>query len=564
MANLNKELEILLKNHLKNGFIDSEKILKDPKEWISLYENYENPASEKPYDDLKGIKVEDVNPYFLKYNIKRFWFKDDESQIVVENDEIVAFQDGVRIILKAGSFIDGGEVDYVEDISKEKYKEFVYLYLPKKIQKPSENFYLHTHGDYLLRNYYQPIIRFYFSLEPKSIEEVNNLIKEIRDYFNSRKIPFQLKTPYTLDNFNRCDTLVLYVAQSHYFYVWEFIKGLKKYGGQGNKKILRNQLPLFVKELYKGVGLAEDTFFTEDSFGQQRCKLIIEAITTLSKDENKVSIQNIIEYLEKQGYNVDEFYRNPYTGFEYKFNEPVVEPLPFKLEWRYKKYLYGKFNDVARDYALELMERAIWLDDTDFTWLSYEEKGSYKPLNEKEKQEIFWFFDRLIKIKENRDFFPENVLRIIEQKVNGFETDPNFLKKVNVWKSSTKTLYNKYKKIILLRTHDFSIEAVKSHWKKLVETPLSKKEKMLIDGAISFIKSFDIADISDDEIYNIGRQDFERNDMLEIAKRINKKYLNINYPIRNDFGNYEYCPTSKGKLQVAMIMLYIYCPSLYD
>lgn len=578
MAKLNDELQILLENYIENEFVDTEKILKDPEEWKILYEKYINPISEKPYDSLKNIMIEEVNPYFLRYNIKRFWFKDTESKIAVKDDEIVAFQDGVKVILKPGDYINGGEVDYVEDITKEKYKEFVYLYLPQKIQKPSDNFYLHTHGDYLLRNYYQPIIRFYFSLDPTKLKEIRYFIQLIRNYFNDRKIPFQLKTPYTLDNFNRTDTLVLYIAQNHYFYTREFIKKLRDIGNR--EKILRNKLPLFVKvlsegtiigegeECVNGIGFAEDPFFTEDSFGQQRCKLIIEAINNLSKTENTVSTQSIIDYLNtKEGYNIDEFYRNPHTNFDYSFeyfdNNSNI-PLSSTWDLKYLTIFKYRFLEVARDYALELMERAVWLSENDFTWISYSveenNKGNYQLLNEQEKSEIVWALDRVLKVKSNREYFPDNVIKIIEDKVSLLEKDLDFKTKMKGWSSKIVQKYSSIQEKILDVPFDEKINKL-VQWKRL---PFIEKEKNIYEGVISFLQSFDDNDIEPATFHALNRDDFQNNDMFSIASKIRKKYININYPIPNKFGNYEYSPTSDGKLKILMIMLYVAYPNLFD
>jgi hypothetical protein len=576
MANLNNELQGLLNHYIKDGFVDTEKILKDPEEWKILYENYKNPNSEKPYDNLKDIKIEEVNPYFLRYNIKRFWFKDAASKITVGDNEIVAFQDGVKVILKPGDYINGGEVGYVEDITKEKYKEFVYLYLPQKIQKPSDNFYLHTHGDYLLRNYYQPIIRFYFSLDPAKLKEIRSFIQLIRNYFNDRKIPFQLKTPYTLDNFNRADTLVLYIAQNHYFYTREFIKKLRDIGNRDG--VLRNKLPLFVKVLSKktileeeyvnGIGFAEDPFFTEDSFGQQRCKLIIDTIKEISKSDSTVSIQSIIDYLNtNEGYSIDEFYRNPYTNFDYCFeyfdsNSNIQLSSTWHLQ--YLTIFKYRFLEVARDYALELMERAVWLNEDDFTWISYSveenKKGIYQMLDEQEKREIIWALDRVLKVKGNREYFPDNVIKIIENKLNLFENDPDFKTKMKGWSSKIVKKYSALQEKMLNLPFSEKINKLMK-WKDL---SLIEKEKNIYEGVISFLQSFDDNDIDPAIFHALNTGDFQNNDMVSIASKIRKKYTNINYPIPNKFGNYEYSPTSDGKLKILMIMLYVAYPNLFD
>lgn len=562
---LKENLRILLKGYfLDNDLIDSKKVLISQEEWKNFYEKYKNSDPEIIGDSLKDVKIEDVKPYFEKYNIKRFWFKDTESTVAVKDNEIVAFQDGVKIILKPGDYINGGEVDGLEENPKAKYQEFVYVYFPQKINKASDNFYIFTQGNYLLRNYYQPIIRYYFSLKPIQ-EKVSVFVEEIKNYLNDRKIPFQLKTPYKLNNFNRSDTLVLYVAQNHYFYLQEFIKTLKESG----KEILRkDRLPLFVRELYTGIGFAEDPYFSADSFGEQRCKLTIEAIQSLSDRGCEVSINTVINYFIENGYNEIEFYRNPYTKFDYKFenlNEIVSEANQLKKS-SIGKLLYLKYNGIALDYALDLIERAIWLDEATITWFSYDKEEQYRILKEEELYEIYWFLDKIIKINSNRKFFPTNIINLIENKINALKSDEKYNDTIDHLKYQTSSLYDyliKNNSLDLTKYYQNKLQNLKN-WSNI--TTLQKVERRRLDyiqrvGAWMGITK--VPTIKNGDIYKIAKEHFKENDMFMLAERLYRD-AKIDYPIQNEFGNYEYCPTSQGKLQVAMIMMFVYCPSLYD
>lgn len=566
---LKKDLSVLLSDFpINGGIIDATLIIGCSNAKDRMYIKYQTRIDINA--NTPRIPIEEVKSFFLKYNIRRFWFKDSVSKYFVEEDEIVAFQDGVNIILKSGSYINGGQVDY--DLEKSKYKEFVYVYDPQKIYKKTDTFYLMTYGEYLLNNINQPIVRFYFSFTPNK-HKVQNFLNEIRDYFNQRKIPFQFKTPYLLVDFLRSDTLVLYVAQNHYFYIREFLKELiqkeeRESILEKRDSILRDSLPLFVKKISRGVGFAEDPFYTSNSFGEERCEIIYNIINELTIP---VTIGNIASKLKSRGYSNGEFFRNPHTEFNYDFDyftransatllETInLETLPYLNIFKYR------FLEVARDYSLELLERANWKGENDFSWFSYNEeegdngykKGYYKFLDKDETKEIFWVLDRIFRVKAIREYFPKNVIRIVEDKVDKFKDDELFKGKIKIWKTtlsySYAYIYDSLSKISL--TEQFT---------PFINPAGKGKKSALYDGVLNFLKGFNLNDIKPEEFQNISKEEFRKNDMLGIAKKIKKKYTNINYPIPNTFGNYEYVPTSDGKLNVLMIMLFVSYPSLFD
>jgi hypothetical protein len=548
-----------------NGIIGTENIV-----------GYGHNATDKMYNRYKkpvpspvaqtGKVIEYVKPFFQDFNIRRFWFKDSKNKIAIKEGETMAFQDGINIILKPGMYIDGGEA---EGVTKEdRYKEFAYVYYPQKIKLAIENFYLHTYGEYLLRNANQPIIRFYFSLEPDKVK-VRAFTDKIRDYFNERKIPFQYKTPHELANFGRGDTLVLYVAQNHYFYILEFIHSLIKH----NKDILRENLPLFVKKIAEGVGFAEDPFFAgKDSFGEHRCDLIYDAINEIGKNNKSVSIDDIIAYTIDKGYNPEEFYRNPYTKFDYKFDEYLIEA-DIVAEMSVGRYYRFPYNRVALEYGLELMEKAVWLDKDTFTWFSYHEDENggekyYKELDEHENLEIFAFLDKLLKIRYNRSKFPNNVVRIIEEKIQKSQTSDldNYktnLKKVLSESKANANYENIWKNVYQINTSVISMFS--KNTKNIIPNILIEREYEKIEENINeFLDSWDSRNITPEHIHKLNISELTNAEAFKEAIKIYYKFAKPNYPIANEFKNYEYCPGIKGKLQVGTIMLFVYCPSLYD
>ncbi|PWK28885.1 hypothetical protein LV89_00438 [Arcicella aurantiaca] len=544
---------------IKEDIIDIKNIVGCSNAKDKMYESY------KKNIPLLGVQsdevIENVKPFFQDFNIRRFWFKDSQNKIAIKEGQTMAFQEGINIILKPGMYVDGGEAE--ESKKEDRYKEFVYVYYPQKIKLAIENFYVYTYGEYLLRNTNQPIIRFYFSLVP-DVSKVRTLTNEIREYFNQRKIPFQYKTPHKLANFGRADTLVLYVAQNHYFYVIEFIISLIK----ANTDILRKEIPLFVKEIAKGVGFAEDPFFAgKDSFGEHRCALVYEAINEIAKNNKTVSIDEIIDYIKTKGYNTEEFYRNPYTNFDYSFDKESKENV---FDMRIGKIYYFPYNRVALNCGLELMERAVWIDKNTFTWFSYNEDGGqkfYKMLDENEKLEIFSFLDKLLKIKYNRSRFPQKVIRIIEEKVGDYKKNQtNYSENL---KELLKESKESYQEILdsLSSIDEADVSSLFSKSKTFLQKIAIDRTKiysMIEDNVNEFIDSWSSANTTSEHIHGIDIMKLSKSEVFREATRIYYKYAKPNYPITNKFTNYEYCPTSKGKLQMGIIMLFVYCPSLFE
>ena len=522
--------------------------------------------------------VETIKPYQLKYNVRRFWFKDEDSGFAIEPNEIVASQEGVKIILKEGEYINGGELESFKPLSdspefKKSIKEFIYVYLPRKVFKQKNNFYIYTYGDFLLRNYYEPIVRFYFSLEPER-EKIQQFTDKIKDFFNERRIPFNFKTPLKLENFGRGDTLVLYVAQNHFFYVREFINELRNFANR--KEILRTNIPLFVKKIYEGVGFAEDPFFVDDSFGMQRVKLIINVINNLLSLNKKVSIVNILESIELEGYNLDEFYRNPYTNFQYNF-ESFDAPISLNPQYAFKvgRVYFGEYNQLALEYALDLVGKAIWNDKNELTWFTYDKDDSYRLLSENEVIDIYWFLHKVIQIKENRNYFTNAVLKIIDDKIIDNEHKPNYKDRIKILQKgltlSIDTLKNlsfddfekNYDKLFNDAKKWSNIENI-SKFKEQQKSTFSNLTFNIKSSFQSIFQAIPKKPLPQSgDIFGGKIRDFNKEEILKKANSI-YHYAKMDYPIPNSSGNYEYCPTDEGRLRIASIMLHVYCPSLFE
>ncbi len=562
------DLEALLQDYKNlDGTIATENTMNNPdaKDYI-MYERYKNilPSPNTLINQEDTTTLTHTTSYFQSFNIRRFWFKDSKPKINLKENEILAFQEGRNIILKPGRYVGGGEVENSE--IGDRYSEFVYVYDPQKIRKSTNNFYLQTYGQFLLNNTNQHIIRFYFSLIPDK-DKVNDFTDKIREYFNERRIPFQFKTPFALNNFGRGDTLVLYLSQSHYFYVVAFINELVLEGLK--KDIFKDNLPLFVKQLKFSqgtksckIGFAEDPFFAGlDSFGEHRCGLVYNIINEIGKNKDSVTIDEIITEITKQ-YKEDKFYCNPHTEFDYKFDNyfgksdlPIYYCADSKLSW-WTKPVYLTFNLVALNYGLDFMERAIWTNDKSFTWFTWDTAdGSYRVVTNNERLEIYTFLYQLLQINYNRRRFPKNVIRIIEE--NGGDNK-------SIWKGIVKESKETWSDIIEEAEQDASWLERISSW--MPTTRLNQEETNVeerIGKWVETLQKWNPKNITDEEIHKFDIF-ADKKETVRFAFRMYNKFVKPNYPIKNKQGNYEYVPTDKGKLKIAIVMLYVYCPILFE
>lgn len=113
-------------------------------------------------------------------------------------------------------------------------------------------------------------VRFYFNIEP---DDGPPLVEYLSRQLNRFQVPFQLKCPSSPDNYDRTDAAVLYLSSRWYQIAVQFVEDLAR----TTLPHLPPHVPLFTRQLWPGIGFAEDP---EDhrSFGEHRCRLVAEAI----------------------------------------------------------------------------------------------------------------------------------------------------------------------------------------------------------------------------------------------------------------------------------------------
>lgn len=455
--------------------LDEKKI--NPKEELNtLYIRYKN--------EITGFKipnedVEDLLPYAESFNEKRFWLIDKNPKVRLQNGQQLISQDGQSFVVKAGEYLNGGFLN--EDISNDRHgalekvsdnaNKFVYVYRNKKIEKPNIKLYVSIEGEYAIKIFHKPFVRIYFNLLPDK-DTILAWANYLQKTFNEHRIPFQLKYPLNLKSYIYSDSGVLYVSQNHFHIVISLLNDVFEH--LSDLKILGQSVPLFTLQLGKGIGFAEDPFFVKDSFGEHRCKLILELLkkNNLSSGENrKAEIEKIKNELESKGYE-NGFFRNSNTNYQYDFEKNLIKvptvvesevgtKLP-KNNYKKDKEKHSSYKDLyeeyrknlgryrfltlAENYAKDLIEKAIFVAEKEvytsekdgYQWITYDETTNeskkkmafYRLVNDEEKYMIQYFLKKLSEVSKN-NYYNTHASRIhIKKEAVKEPSQPSDYKKI--------------------------------------------------------------------------------------------------------------------------------------
>jgi hypothetical protein len=240
--------------------------------------------------------------------------------------------------------------------------------------------------------------------------------------------------------------------------------------------------------------------------------------------------------------------------------------------------LYSKYNQLALEYALDLIGKAVWNDKNELIWFTYERENNvekYRLLNENEVFDIYWFLRKVVQINYNRNFFTKSVLKIIddvtflsEHEISNKERVKNIQNRLNISINSfnripSNDFEKNYEKLMTDVKKWSDIDKISKFTEK--QKPLFNKFRMNIKSNLqSFLQKHPTLTLPQTgEIFGENQGNFNKEHNLNMAEAI-YPFAKMEYPILNKFENYEYCPTYYGRLTIASIMLRAYCPSLYE
>lgn len=149
--------------------------------------------------------------------------------------------------------------------------------------------------------------RFYWNITPDGATKLINLLTTT---LNEYKIPFQFKCLNHPELYVRTDAAVLYLSKKHVQLVSIILKNVIP----NLEPYLVDEIPMFTKRIFKGVGYAEDPGKGQ-SFGMSRSSTIAAALVDAFQQEKnkKETLTNVINFLSRKGMTLDRLHLNKHT-----------------------------------------------------------------------------------------------------------------------------------------------------------------------------------------------------------------------------------------------------------
>jgi hypothetical protein len=238
----------------------------------------------------------------------------DEGWVMENNDaneSLIAGKGKYRIQLKPGEFLN-----VPPDSERKKNNKEVKIYRPKEYAAVHEAFY-YAYGNSIHDSDDDFVVRFYFNASFTGNVKLMNLVTS---FLNKNELQFIFKCLIHPFYYGRADTSVLYVHKQYAGFVCEHLTKIYP----DIEDFLRDDLPLFVYPIKKGIGFAEQpSGSVDESFGTHWCKIIAAGIMNAYENdlEKDTWYGEVLKHIrEDYGYaNDSEFYKNPKSHYPYSF-----------------------------------------------------------------------------------------------------------------------------------------------------------------------------------------------------------------------------------------------------
>lgn len=214
-------------------------------------------------------------------------------------------------------------------------------------------------------------VRFYFNSKPDGL----NLLYEVRSRLNRFQIPFRFKCPTSLSQFDRLDSGVLYVPRRFADITSRCIAEMLP----TIRQELQDDVPLFTKPFYPGVGMAEDPG-TMQSFGRSRCELVARGLWSAAFDEpTRAPIERVREQFDAAGISLSQPWLNPGSiDWEPPAMTPGIEQPKFE-SGSMEQSAFGMADRIGS----KICRDAIWSGDACnwLDWSAEEQNGKWIPIH---------------------------------------------------------------------------------------------------------------------------------------------------------------------------------------
>lgn len=178
--------------------------------------------------------------------------------------------------------------------------------MPRNLIEPG--FYIAV-GDAGLPWHHSANVYIYFNV---SSEGAIALMKSISQQLNKIYIPFTFKVLANLSEYRRYDSGVLYIERDNYKVIQPILQSICA----ENQQHFQVQVPVFMKQLMPGLGLAEEPkskFTAKEDFGMNRCQIVANSLIAAWQQENESTqskIASIYQHFSLAGFSLQYPYLN--------------------------------------------------------------------------------------------------------------------------------------------------------------------------------------------------------------------------------------------------------------
>ncbi|MDQ6815725.1 MAG: T3SS effector HopA1 family protein, partial [Bacteroidota bacterium] len=210
----------------------------------------------------------------------------------------------------AGEFLNDSIFSHAPAVNHQ-----IRLLVRKEHKDPEAGFY-YAFGNTVAEDNTDQLVRVYFNISAAGIMQ---LVKSVTEILNMYSLPFSFKCVNHPFFYTRCDVAVLYLEKRYsnmvFFLLGEIHEAVRQY--------LLADIPLFTKQLAKGIAFAENPLKIDESFGTHISKMITQGImNAINKNAGKQFwVQEIKMNIEQhhQYADLETLYLNPNSKYPYAF-----------------------------------------------------------------------------------------------------------------------------------------------------------------------------------------------------------------------------------------------------
>ena len=229
----------------------------------------------------------------------------------------IAHKNGFVRALAVGDFVahDGFGVALGEGVRADVQEgESISICCPKESKTMHSGFY-YIFGETITdQQDDDDLLRFYWNIKASGAA---SLVRLLTQRLNRFQLPFRLKCLNNPATYARADAAVLYLNKRFYRLAAELLADVRR---EVEDRLAPNT-PLFSKQLTAGLGLAEEPGNGE-SFGQQRCRILAEAIWNayeLNLQADHQRLGQVIKQFALHNLSLEFPYLNPGSIDQYDF-----------------------------------------------------------------------------------------------------------------------------------------------------------------------------------------------------------------------------------------------------